>query len=243
MRSGAVAVRLGDSVRWLKGRCRPLGGPRREQGFRPARSVRPSQIGCVEVIGQVRSCSKMRPLSRVSGLAMMKASRSGIRGRGWWVIGVSSATGIARRSMMNDSPSTTSRTISLVFTRSSGAEEDGMWRSIAQGRGTVDFSRRERCGVPQERGLPGLKPCAGHVAGNSEALVQLGEAARDLCVDGVLLLMEEFLFQGEDVESTVNILLRGRAGTGDDGVVYQLLVPWGDGDGHGVGGQWDASLG
>jgi hypothetical protein len=84
------------------------------------------KVGCVEIQLQVRSCSRIRPLSTVSGPLIIRASRSGIRAAGRSEMGRISATGTPRFSIMKDSPSTTRRTISLVFRWSSRTVEDFM---------------------------------------------------------------------------------------------------------------------
>ena len=74
-----------------------------------------AKVGGVEIQPQVRSCSRISPLSSVSGPLMIRASRSGMRGAGRCEKGRISATGMPRFSIMKDSPSATWRTISLVF--------------------------------------------------------------------------------------------------------------------------------
>jgi hypothetical protein len=66
-----------------------------------------ADIGCIEIQPQVRSCSRIRPLSIVSGPLRIKASRFGMRGLGLSEIGRISATGTPRFSMIKDSPATT----------------------------------------------------------------------------------------------------------------------------------------
>src|SRR5437879_1291981 len=85
-----------------------------------------AQVGGVEIQPQVRSCSRIRPLSMVSGPLIIGASRSGMRGVGRSEMGRISATGTPRFSIMKDSPSATWRTISLVLRWSSRTVEDLM---------------------------------------------------------------------------------------------------------------------
>jgi hypothetical protein len=89
-----------------------------------------ADIGSIEIRPQVRSCSRIRPLSIVSGPPKISASRSGMRGLGLSEIGRISATGTPRFSMMKDSPATTCRTISLVFRWISRTVEDFMCHTV-----------------------------------------------------------------------------------------------------------------
>jgi len=93
-----------------------------------------TEVSGIEIKPQVRSCSRIRPLSRVSRPLIISASRSGMRGRGRSEMGRISATGMPCFSIMKDSPATTSRRISLVFKCSSRTDEDFMCHNVAQFR-------------------------------------------------------------------------------------------------------------